>query len=88
VAGLGVERRGSLVGDLADEFEGGADVGLGGPDAEFDNGSLESGGELGEALVVLEPGLQTLLVHGAELWDVGEHGGRLRRGVGVASGMW
>jgi hypothetical protein len=73
VPGFGVERGGALGCDLADEVEGGGDVGLGGPDGELDDRRFEGGGELGEGLVVIEPGAEALFVQGAQFWDLIEH---------------
>jgi hypothetical protein len=76
VLGFGVEGGGALVGDLADQFERGVDVGLGGPKCEIDDAGGELRGDVGEALVVLEPGAEALLVQRREIGNRGEHMGR------------
>jgi hypothetical protein len=77
VTGFVAEGCGSQVGDGADLGEGFADVGLRGPVGELGHGDLELVGDVGEAGVVLEPGLEAELVLG------GEGGCRERRGVGL-----
>ena len=77
VTGFVAEGCGAEVGDGADLGEGFADVGLRGPVGELGHGDLELVGDVGEAGVVLEPGLEAVLVFG------GEGGGWEREGVGL-----
>jgi hypothetical protein len=73
VEGFGVEGAGALVCDAFDFVEAFLDVGLFGPVGERGDGGLEHGREFGEAGVVVEPGLEELVVAGGEAG-----GGRVR----------
>jgi len=62
VAGFVAEGGRARLGDFADEAQALGDVGLAGPLGEGDDRGLELAGELAEAAVVVEPGVEELFV--------------------------
>ena len=82
VDGLGVEGPRALVGDGGDLVQKGLDVRLRGPACERYDGGFEVVGEVREARIVVEPGLDDFVV----AWGEGRETGSRRPDSGVGGG--
>ena len=89
VGGFGEEGLRALGGDALHLVEEGLNVGLVGPVGELHDGGVEEVGELGEAGVVVEPGLEEFfVVRGQEIGGMGFMGGMGVIGVRGRTWCW